>query len=490
MARKDWKYEDSRYSLHGTMRCNSCGKAIEGEYRVRNGRNGFVVIHRACSLDDANWAKLDQQKAERAAEYAKPSNVLADLLDAYEGVFGNPYCQLDVDEEMVARARAALAKICAPRQQDKRGAGGTPDAYPVRLLNESDASLAERVDSWHVRNDRVAPQQAGDGLTDALDLDSRICEHCGNGNAVLTFEDGRFDSNCDDCCADTDYFLVERLNQLIAAPRQPGEVGTGVRCTHCGGAKIEESPMTTGACECKMPCPRCNGSGWIIRDPDIGTDQECPVCDGAGLVASAQQDEREVGMSFEEWLCSEMPAGTVIGDPKWWAPRILRAAQQVQADDPIRAVVQAAVDLMEAREWAEHFAECHAPGDELALRLESCITNLHNEAYGGEERVQADAGSVAEGEIGVLVDCYTLSVDVSKDRFASPVRIQRARQMEGPDKWKVERDGSVLNKSGDWEYEPLPSSRSDEFLARCRYDTAQEAIRAAMFREQNTEAGK
>jgi len=39
----------------------------------------------------------------------------------------------------------------------------------------------------------------------------------------------------------------------------------------------------------------------------------------------AQADAVAVA-AFERWLCSEMPAGTVIGDPKWWAPRILRAA--------------------------------------------------------------------------------------------------------------------------------------------------------------------
>ena len=30
-------------------------------------------------------------------------------------------------------------------------------------------------------------------------------------------------------------------------------------------------------------CPKCGGSGWVIRDPDIGTDRECPVCQGSGL---------------------------------------------------------------------------------------------------------------------------------------------------------------------------------------------------------------
>lgn len=40
---------------------------------------------------------------------------------------------------------------------------------------------------------------------------------------------------------------------------------------------------------------------------------------------------------FTAWITREMPAGTVIADPAWWAPRILRAAlamrqPQVQVD--------------------------------------------------------------------------------------------------------------------------------------------------------------
>lgn len=42
------------------------------------------------------------------------------------------------------------------------------------------------------------------------------------------------------------------------------------------------------------------------------------------------------------------------------------------------------------------------------------------------------------------------------------------------------RDGSmVLSKSGEWEYEPMPSSRDDDFYARCRFDTLAEAALAA-----------
>jgi hypothetical protein len=32
--------------------------------------------------------------------------------------------------------------------------------------------------------------------------------------------------------------------------------------------------------------------------------------------------------NFAAWLAREMPAGTVIGDPLWWAPRIARAVLQ------------------------------------------------------------------------------------------------------------------------------------------------------------------
>jgi hypothetical protein len=32
-----------------------------------------------------------------------------------------------------------------------------------------------------------------------------------------------------------------------------------------------------------VACGACNGSGCMVRDPDIGTDQECFVCDGTGV---------------------------------------------------------------------------------------------------------------------------------------------------------------------------------------------------------------
>lgn len=39
----------------------------------------------------------------------------------------------------------------------------------------------------------------------------------------------------------------------------------------------------------------------------------------------------------------------------------------------------------------------------------------------------------------------------------------------GPDIWAIVKDGMVLNNQGVWEHEPIPSNRSDEFIARTRF---------------------
>ena len=53
----------------------------------------------------------------------------------------------------------------------------------------------------------------------------------------------------------------------------------------------------------------------------------------------------------------------------------------------------------------------------------------------------------------------------------------------GPVRWAVVLGNGypawVLNKDGEWEYEPQPSSRDDEFFARCRWESFDEALAAA-----------
>lgn len=45
----------------------------------------------------------------------------------------------------------------------------------------------------------------------------------------------------------------------------------------------------------------------------------------------------------------------------------------------------------------------------------------------------------------------------------------------GKRKWAVRSDHDYLNKNGEWEYEPQPSNRNEEFLARCRFQSFKQA---------------
>lgn len=71
---------------------------------------------------------------------------------------------------------------------------------------------------------------------------------------------------------------------------------------------------------------------------------------------------------------------------------------------------------------------------------------------------------------------YQFKVDFDSHNI-SPVTFDRMRSpfYEG-EKWAVRRNSSCLAKDGEWEYELIPSSRDDEFYARCRFDSLAEAL--------------
>ena len=71
-------------------------------------------------------------------------------------------------------------------------------------------------------------------------------------------------------------------------------------------------------------------------------------------------------VGFEEWLAREMPAGTIIGDPKWWANLIARRSAQFAPQAPPAAVpaeVQQVIDEMLAiaptcdNDWNQQLGE-------------------------------------------------------------------------------------------------------------------------------------
>ena len=54
-------------------------------------------------------------------------------------------------------------------------------------------------------------------------------------------------------------------------------------------------------------------------------------------------------------------------------------------------------------------------------------------------------------------------------------RVMHSPFYEG-EKWCVRRNGMCLNKGFQWEYEPQPSSRDEDFYERCRFDSFPKAV--------------
>ena len=65
--------------------------------------------------------------------------------------------------------------------------------------------------------------------------------------------------------------------------------------------KCEDCP-DEAAQPAQEPCGGCGGSGWISRDPDIGTDQECFVCNGSGTQPNEPEQEP---VAYFDWLPEE-----------------------------------------------------------------------------------------------------------------------------------------------------------------------------------------
>lgn len=122
---------------------------------------------------------------------------------------------------------------------------------------------------------------------------------------------------------------------------------------------------------------------------------------------------------------------------------------------------------------AIHYPDCW---DLMAYpTLDSALDAVHEHFRCTNE--ETHVAPAATGEVSAL---ERRQVVVDRYMVCGIACVERARQMRGPDMWKVERSGENLNKSGQWEHEPLPSARDDAFLRRCRFKSAEEAIDAAL----------
>jgi hypothetical protein len=84
----------------------------------------------------------------------------------------------------------------------------------------------------------------------------------------------------------------------------------------------------------KHECSHCNGSGRMVRDPDIGTDQECFVCDGTGYV----NDEQGVAeaQQVEEMDKSQTPPGRDGGHQFEPGPKVSKKVIKAVKKDPAK----------------------------------------------------------------------------------------------------------------------------------------------------------
>ena len=81
------------------------------------------------------------------------------------------------------------------------------------------------------------------------------------------------------------------------------------------------------------PCGGCGGSGWVSRDPDIGTDQECFVCEGAGVI-KPQQEPDDLTIAYMAGLSR----GKDLAPQRTWVglteEEIADCAEKMEASDP------------------------------------------------------------------------------------------------------------------------------------------------------------
>ena len=64
-------------------------------------------------------------------------------------------------------------------------------------------------------------------------------------------------------------------------------------------------------------------------------------------------------------------------------------------------------------------------------------------------------------------------------RSHEEIRIVERGQRDGTILYAVTQRGWTANHDREWEREPIPSSRDDEYIARCRFTEWEEAARVA-----------
>ena len=74
------------------------------------------------------------------------------------------------------------------------------------------------------------------------------------------------------------------------------------------------------------------------------------------------------------------------------------------------------------------------------------------------------------------MDLRVIAYSIDEYRDVVDVRLESCGQRDGSILWAIRERGACLNKRGEWEFEPMPSSRTPAFFKRCRFKSAEAAL--------------
>jgi hypothetical protein len=198
---------------------------------------------------------------------------------------GDSNAKAEVNAELAGRFKAILAGTAHVAD------GGAAHAWD-RLHGNYDARMKakESALSSIAATERAATQPAGASIctsdwqlyADAFNVEPETIDYDGDKWAafIAGVNAGRNDlaAPISEASAPRDERIdvLRRALEIIAVGDAPSPAQAAADALVITGlwqdAKAEQ-----------VKCGACHGSGWVVRDPDIGTDQECFACDGSGV---------------------------------------------------------------------------------------------------------------------------------------------------------------------------------------------------------------
>lgn len=90
--------------------------------------------------------------------------------------------------------------------------------------------------------------------------------------------------------------------------------------------------------------------------------------------------------------------------------------------------------------------------------------------------------ALGDGVLSLCAEIEDLEAELAYERDARRLRVKQTSFAHGghPEGWSVYNENDRrLSRSGDWDYQPLPSSRSAEWIAEHSWPTMRAAVDAA-----------